>query len=136
VSRKNQLLSYKTINSGTMTGTSTLTSDVTDIRFLDDIGVQMIWTGSPVGNFQIQVSADYAPGKEVGSGPANPGNWTPLTLTYWNGVAFVTSTSVPTTYGPPYYFDLVLLSAPWIRVVYTNTSGSGVLTATITGKAV
>lgn len=118
-----------------MTGTTTLTSKVTDIQWLDNIGLQFVWTGTPVGTFSVQVSADYAPGGEVGSGPANPGNWIPLTLSYWNGTMFVTGTSIPTSVGSPIYLDLDFLSAPWIRAVYTNTSGSGTLTATITGKA-
>jgi hypothetical protein len=136
MSRKNNLRKFDSIVAGSMSGTNTLTSSVTDVQWLDDIGYQFVWTGSPTGNISIEVSADYAPGGPVGSGPANAGNWTPLTLSYWNGASFTTSNSIPTSVGSPVYIDLTLLSAPWIRAKYTNVSGSGTLTATITAKEV
>jgi hypothetical protein len=131
---KNQLLSFQSILNGVMAGTSTLTSAVTDIRFLDDVGYQFVWTGTPVGTFSIQVSADYF--QDINGNVVNPGNWISLILTYWNGAVFVTSSSIPTTVGSPIYIDLALLSAPWIRAQYTNISGAGVLTATITAKEI
>ena len=111
---------------------SSIASSITDIQWLDDVGLQFVWTGSPTGTFAIQVSADYN-----NNNPSAPtGNWVPLTLTYWNGSSFVTATSIPTSAGSPIYVDLALLSAPFIRVVYTKGSGSGTLTATITAKMV
>jgi hypothetical protein len=132
--RKNTLLSYQTISAGAMTGTSTLTSAVTNTQFLDNIGYQFVWSGSPAGTIALQVSADYA--QDLNGNVTNTGNWAPLTFTYWNGSAFVTATSIPTSAGSPVYLDLALLSAPWIRAVYTNASGTGTLTATITAKEI
>jgi len=117
-----------------MTGTSTLTSSVTNIQFLDDVGYQFVWTGSPVGTIAVQVSADYA--QDFSGNVTNSGNWTPITLSYLSGGSFVNSQSIPTSVGSPVYLDLALLSAPWIRAVYTNSSGTGTLTATITAKEV
>src|ERR1700743_1462362 len=120
---KRNLLKFQTITNGDMS-LSSLTSTVTNINFLDDVGVQLNWTGSPDGNFQIQVSADHA---EDYSSPPNvtvPGNWVPLVFTYWDGSQFVTSSNIPTTLGSPYYIDLALLSSPWIRTVYTKVSGT------------
>lgn len=134
--RKTNLLKYHNITAGAMTGTSAVTSTVTSIKFLDDVGIQFNWTGSPVGNFQIQVSADH---EQDDSSPPNvtvAGNWVPLLFTYWTGSAFVTAYNIPTSLGSPIYMDLTLLSSPWIRVVYTNTSGSGTLDAFITAKQV
>jgi len=134
--RKNVLLPYKILTDGDMS-TASLTSSVTEIKYLDDIGIQLDWTGSPVGSFAIQISADH---KEYPvASPAKTtttGNWTPLTLTYWNGSSFVTDTSVPTSLGSPIFLDLALLSAPYIRVVYTKGSGSGTLQITITAKEI
>lgn len=135
-SRKNNLLKFNTIASGVMTGTTVLTSSVTSIKYLDDIGIQFVWTGSAVGNFRIQVSADH---EQDDASPANvtvAGNWVPLLFTYWNGSAFVTGYDIPTSLGSSLYFDLALLSAPWIRVIYTNASSTGVLNAFITAKTV
>jgi len=130
--RKNNLKSFNNIVDGDMSGD--LTSDVTDIQWLDDVGLQFVWTGSPVGTFSVQVSADYA--QDLNGNVQNPGHWISLILTYWNGSAFVTSDSIPTSVGSPIYLDLALLSAPYIRAIYTAESGSGTLTSTITAKMV
>lgn len=133
-SRKNNLAKFKTISAGVMTGTNVLTSTVTSIKFLDDVGIQFNWTSSPVGNFRVQVSADHE--QDIEGNVTVAGNWVPLLFTYWNGSAFVTSYDIPTSLGSSLYFDLALLSAPWIRTIYTNVSGSGVLDAFITAKTV
>lgn len=112
--------------------TGSLTSSVTDIRFLDDIGIQFTWSGSPVGTFAIQVSADY--NQDYDGNVINAGHWVSLVFTYWDGMNFVTNNSLPTSAGSPIYVDLALLSSPWIRAVYTAGSATGTLTATITAK--
>jgi hypothetical protein len=132
MARKNQLLKYPIITAGAMTGTSTLTSAVTNITYLDNIGLQFDWTSSPVGTFAVQVSTNYY--QDDQGNVTNAGTWVPLTFTYWNGTINVTATSIPTSVGTPIYLDLALLSAPWIRVQYTNSSSTGTLTAVITGK--
>lgn len=138
--RKNTIRSFPIISAGDMSSAS-LTSQVTSIQYLDNIGIQFTWTGSPVGTFQVQVSADYirddsTPGSSGYGQVSNTGNWIPLTLSYWNGVALVTGTTVPTSVGSPVYIDIDLMSAPWIRAVYTKSSGTGTLTAVITAKAI
>jgi hypothetical protein len=117
-----------------MTGSATLTTAVTDIRFLDDIGFQFDWTGSPTGTFQVEVSANH--NQDPQGNVVTAGTWVPLTFTYWNGSSFVTSTTIPTSVGSPIYLDLGLLSGPWIRAQYTNSASTGTLTATICGKQV
>lgn len=131
--RKSNLLNYQTISSGDMSAAS-LTSSVTNIQFLDDIGVQFNFSGSPVGSFAVQVSADYA--QDTFGNVTNPGNWAPLTFSYFNGATTITATSIPTSAGSPIYIDMALLSAPWIRAVYTKVSGTGTLDAYITAKVV
>jgi len=127
--RKNNLKSFAIINAQSMA--SNITSSVTDIQWLDDIGIQFVWSGSPTGNFQILVSADYN-----NQSPTTPtGNFVPLTVTYYNGTTFITSNMIPTSLGSPIYVDLALLSAPFIQVSYTG-SGTGTLTATITAKMI
>ena len=115
-----------------MTSTNVLTSQVTNINSLDDIGYQFDWTGTPTGTFQIQVSADY--NQDDRGNVLNVGNWVPLLLSYWNGSTFVNGTTIPTSVGSPVYIDLALLSAPWIRAVYTNASSTGTLNAYVTAK--
>jgi hypothetical protein len=115
-----------------MTGTGVITSPVTCIQWLDNIGVQFNFSGSPVGTFQVQVSADYS--QDAQGNVTNPGNWAAVPLTYLLTGASTTATTVPTSVGSPIYLDLNQLSAPWVRVVYTNASGTGTLNAFITAK--
>lgn len=128
--RKNNILAYPAINAQSM-GAS-ITGAITSTQYLDDIGIQFTWSGSPVGLLSIEISADYA--RDINGNVTNTGHWVPITFSYWNGSSLVTGTTVPTSVGSPVYFDLALLSAPWIRPVYTRTSGTGTLTATITAK--
>lgn len=130
---KNNLLKFQSVTNGDMS-TSSITSAVTNIQHLDDIGYQFNWSGAPVGRISIQVSIDYA--QDFNGNVSNPGNWVPLVFTYWNGTAFVTDTAIPTSVGSPVYLDLALLSSPWIRAVYTRTSGTGTLNAYISAKEV
>jgi hypothetical protein len=125
--RHNQIRKTQNFTNASMS--TSPTSLITSIQFLDNIGLEWIWSGSPVGNFQVQVSADYDPNESIA------GNWIPILFTYYNGSAFVTSYDIPTTMLSPYYLDLSPLSAPWIKVVYTNTSGSGTLNGFLTAKA-
>lgn len=105
---------------------STITSSVTNINYLDNIGIQLNNSGSPSGAFAVQISADYAQ-DEFGN-VQNAGNWTALTLS----PAPTVSAGSPSTI----YIDMNQLSAPWIRVVYTPSGGSGTLNAFITAKAI
>lgn len=135
--RKNNLKQFNSIGapagvSGDMT--TSITSLVTDVQFLDDLAYQFTWSGAPVGNFQIQVSANHS--EDFVGNVLVAGNWVPLTVTYWNGTVFVTGTTIPTTVGSPIYVDLTLMSTPYLRAVYTAISGSGSLTATVTGKQI
>ncbi len=130
---KPNLRVFKSIDSGDMS-TASITSSITNIGQLDNIGIQLSWSGSPVGTFAIEISADHA--QDIEGNVTVVGQWTPLVLTYFTGGVFITSATVPTSVGSPIYLDLTQLSAPWIRVTYTRGSGSGTLNAHITAKAV
>lgn len=119
--KRNSLLKYQTISSGDMSGN--LTSAVTQIEYLDNIGIQLNFTGTPTGTFSVQVSIDYA--QDSLGNVTNIGNWIAVTLS----AAATASGS-----ANQIYIDLNELSAPWIRCIYTRTSGSGTLNAFICGK--
>lgn len=128
--RHNQIRKFQNFTNASMSGTNVIFSLTSSIQFVDNIGLEWVWSGSPVGTFQVQTSADYDPNVEIA------GNWVPFLFTYWNGAAFVTSYDIPTSLASPYYLDLELTSAPWIRVQYTNASSSGTLNGFLTAKAV
>jgi hypothetical protein len=132
-STKKTLKQYQVITAGAMTGTSVLTSSITAITGMDNIGFQFDFSGSPTGTFQVQVSANHNQ-DELGN-QITAGTWIPLLLTYWDGTKFVESVTIPASAGTPVYVECTQLSAPYIRCVYTNASGSGVLNATICGKS-
>lgn len=124
MSAKTILRSYQVVTNGNMN--SNITSPPTNIQMLDDVGYSVAWTGTPTGTFSVQISADYTPGTYPSDYPANPGTWTTLTL----------SNPIAATGSPDNgYIDMALLSAPWIRLVYTFTSGSGMLQVWVTGKS-
>lgn len=130
MSRHDQIRKFQNFTNTLMSGTNVITSLQSSVEFVDNVGLELVWTGTPVGNFQVQVSADYAPNEKIA------GNWVPLLFTYWNGTVFVTSYNIPTALLSPYYIDITLTSAPWVRVQYTNISGTGTLNSYLTAKAV
>lgn len=121
MSRKNTLLKFQIITAGN--GSGDLTSTITNIQHLDNVGIQVNLSGTPsmTGTFKVQVSADHAQDTEGNVSVA--GNWTTIVQ---GGV----SGGSPTTT----YFDLNQLSSPWIRLIYTHVSGSGTVNAFITAK--
>lgn len=131
--RKNNLKQFQNIVNGDMSQAS-ITSPVTSIQWLDNVGIQLNFSGAPVGSFEIQVSADYSQ-DELGN-VLNAGHWIPIQLSYLVGGTLTQATSIPTSVGSPIYLDLNQLSAPWVRVMYTKVSGSGSLNSFITAKMV
>lgn len=119
----NLLKPFKVITDASMA--TSLTSAVVEIQQQDNIGIQLKWSGSPVGTFSFQVSSDYL--KDPIGNVQNPGNWIALPVD-----------PVITAAGTPddAYVDLNQLSASFVRVVYTRTSGVGVLNVLVTGKGV
>lgn len=122
MSRKSNLSPYHIINAGDMS--ATITSTPTNILWLDNVGIQLIFTGTPTGTFSVEVSNDYA-----------TENGTPIDSGTWTAISFG---SAPTAGGAAgnIYLDINQLSAAYVRVVYSPTSGSGTLDAYITGKQV
>lgn len=123
--RKNALPKFKIVSAGDQSQ-ATVTSSVTNIEFLDNIGIQVnITSGTASGTFDVQVSADYF---AVNGNVTSTGNWVSLGTNYR---ATVTSGSPANI-----YFDLNQLSAPWVRLLWTKTSGTGTFDAFIAGKMI
>lgn len=124
MSAKTILRPYQVLSAGDMS--TSITSAPTNVQMIDNAGYSLSWSGTPVGAFSFQCSADYTPGTFPSDYPVNAGTWTTMTLS-----ANITASGSPDNA----YVDLTLLSAPWIRVVYTRTSGSGSLSIWVTGKS-
>lgn len=105
---------------------STVTSKVTIIQNMTQIGYDISWSGgngSTAGTFAVQVSNTYS--QNADGTVANAGNWTSLTLS-----------NVPTvaTSSGNGYIDIDSISAYAMRLVYTKSGGIGTLNATVCGK--
>lgn len=123
--RKNALLSYKIVSAGDQSQ-ATVTSAITSIEFLDNIGVQFnVLTGTASGTLDVQVSADH---REANGVVTVAGNWISLGTPY---TATITSGSPANV-----YFDLNQLSAPYIRLLYTKSGGTGTFDAFVVGKMI
>ena len=125
--RKNVLSVFQIITDGNMA--ADITSLVTSIQYLDNIGIQLKWTGTgtPIGDIKIQVSANYQ--RDDQGNVLVAGDWVDLNLSPAPAAASVAGGA---------YIDLNQLSAPYIRVFYDRTSGGtgALLQAYITAKQV
>lgn len=98
-----------------------ITGPAYDIRQQDNCSIQLNFTGAPVGTFNIQGSLDYYPDTN------SAGNWIAVT--------FATPPVASGSAGQ-ILLDMNQLSFPWIRIMYSRTSGTGTLDAYISTKVV
>lgn len=97
------------------------TSQATNVQFSDNIGIQLVWTGSsPSGEVLIQSSNDYDPIK-------NTGTWTNLDF----GVPILITGN-----SGNHIININLVPFAWIRLFYDRTSGTGTMTSTLVMKQV
>lgn len=104
---------------------ATVTSSAVHIMYLDNVGVQFVWSGTPTCTLNVLVSNQTT----LGSNPPTPvsGSFTTLTLT---GV------TNPAGSAGTFWIDLNQLGAEWVEVQYASCSGSGTLSAYLSAKAV
>jgi hypothetical protein len=125
--RKSNLKRFNNIANGDMSGN--LVSAVSNVEFIDNLGIQLNFTGSPVGTFQVLVSIDYD--QDNNGNVINAGHWVPIVFP-----EPVAGSSISTSVGSPIYINLNQVAAPWIKVTYTASSGSGILNSYICGKMI
>jgi len=95
------------IINGTMSSTNTIYSQIVDISRMDNMGLEVTWTGTPTGTFSVMVSNSAI-------------NFYALT--------FSPSLAQPSGSASGYAVNLNQLPFKYIMLQYTNISGSGVLT--------
>lgn len=77
----------------------------------DRCGVQLIWTGTPVGTFSVLASNDYDTATDTGN---------------WIAVSMPDMTSIqPAGTAATHGIDLSRLPYAWARIHYVHSSGSG-----------
>lgn len=104
---------------------ASITGDVVEIKNQDNIGIQLHWTGTPTGSFDFQISNNH---KQDSNGNVTvAGDW--ITLPVMPAITAAGS-------ADDAYVDLNQISAMYMRVVYTRTSGTGSLNAYVSGKGI
>jgi hypothetical protein len=122
MSSRPQLNPFDAILNGDMSGN--ITSEVTIIQKLSMISYDISWSGSsPVGVISVEVSNTYS--QNADGSVRNPGNWTTLTLSAPTNVSGSTGNG---------FIDIDATAGYAVRLVYTRTSGSGVLNVKGAGK--
>ena len=94
--------------SGTMSGTNTIYSQIIEKSRQQNINLELTFTGTPTGTFQVMVSDSGV-------------NFYALT--------FNPALTQPSGAGGGYTINITNLSSKYIMLQYTNSSGSGSLTA-------
>ena len=94
-----------------MSGTNTIYSQILDISRMDNIGIELNWTGTPTGTLSFLVSNSAV-------------NWPSIPTT-----AFTPAFTQPSGSAAFEGANLSLIGFKYILLTYVNASGSGVLTA-------
>ena len=110
MSRKNTLV-FPSIVNGDMS--ANITSVITDVLSLDNVGIQLVWTGNAVGSFFIDASNDGAAFTPMDFGSPAP-------------VAAGAASSI--------LINMAFLPYKKIRIRYVFTSGTGTLNAFLSAK--
>lgn len=114
-----RLESLRLFNNQAISSTTAYTSPAVNILMLDNVFFQLNVTGTPTGSAVIQVSADHQ--QDALGNVTVAGNWVTITTLTINGA---------NVFGE----DLNQLGAPWLRVVYTNATSTGHISAFVSGK--
>lgn len=120
------------VSGATMTGTTAVTSLVSLVPSMSCTSYALSWAGStPVGTIIIQASNDY--NQNFDGSVHNAGTWTTIPFANSSGT-LVTSIAITGNTGQG-MINLSGVGFYAIRIVYTNTSGTGIIFATVTGKS-
>ncbi len=116
------LIAPTVIINGTSLGAS-FNSNPVSVLYSDNIGIQLVWTGTPTGQFGIEISNTATLST---TGQITGGTWTTLTGTY----------PAPAGSASNGFISLTNICAAFIRVTYTRGSGTGAVTATLCAKPI
>lgn len=112
---KKTLNTFYSFSAQAIQSTDSITSPATFIGNLDNVGAQVIFTGTQTGTLNVQVSNDN---------------------TNFSSLTFNPLLTQPTGSNLSYVINLNQLPFPYLQFYYTNASGSGTLTVSIFGKDV
>lgn len=97
-----------------------------NVEFLDNVGMSVVWTGTPTGLFTVEVNNTLQ--QDSQGVVTNAGTWIAL--------SFNPALTVPSGAPGSFFVDVNQTGAFWIRFHYTATSGAGTLNVTTSGKMI
>lgn len=103
--------------------TASVDSTLVHVLYSDNVGIQLVWTGTPTGQFGISGSNDATLST---TGGITGGTWTAITGTYPAPAGSASNGLIGIT-NYPYAF---------IKVTYTASSGTGTVTARLVAKPI
>ena len=104
-----------------------ITGPATIILRIPGISYDILWTGTPTGTFSVEVSNTFAIANNGAT--INAGNWTALPTSSFTG-----NYPVPSGSAGNGFLDVVGTEAYAVRLIYTASSGSGLLTVVACAK--
>ncbi len=107
------------LTNAVMTGTTEVDSPPLNLDQMFGLAIQAIWTGTPVGSMKLQASVQSPPTQNQTS------NGGPDNITQWTDISG-SSVSISASAGN-FMWNLDAAYYRYIRLVYVNASGSGVL---------
>ncbi len=102
-----------------MADTDTVTSDNILLTQVTNVAIQIVWVGTPEGNFSLEASCD-----DGSRDTFPPTNWTSLGITPIAAGGAPGSTII----------NIVNAAYKWLRVTYTNASGAGTFNVWVNTK--
>lgn len=105
--------------------TTDQTSVAVEIKNQDNVGIQITWSGTPEGDFSVQISSDHM--QDIEGNITVPGHWVTIPLD-----PAISATGAP----DDAYIDLNQMSAQYVRLVYSVTASTGTMTAIAVAKGV
>lgn len=99
--------------SGTMSGTNTIYTNIIDATLMDNDGLEITWSGTPVGTIQVMCS---------------------ISGSVFYALTFNPALTQPSGAPGGYLVDLNQVPFRYIMIQYTNTSGSGSITTYFSAK--
>lgn len=120
---RSRIVSAQIFTDAAMTGTSVETSKEIDVTQAEIAAIELVWTGTPVGTFQIQATVQVFGGGAAG-GTGAGGTWQDI----------ISPAPAASGSSGQHLINISDMGFSKLRVRYTNSSGTGTLNGHITVK--
>lgn len=109
---------FQILANGVMATTATIASAVQNVENFDNVGLEVIWTGTPTGTISVRAAIfNPYPNPYSATNPIPAGN----------ELTFDPALAQPAGSAGRYLIDINQIPFPYFQVIYTNASGTGVL---------